>query len=108
MGTGFGSSHQSLVAARCMVFFLYRAALPWIHLCDLDLRLNSPQPLKGGGTAFGGLSGSKDTEVVKFRSHHVALPTKMNVHDSAFIGQSRAKSGELDPWQLLCDSSLSY
>jgi len=42
---------------------------------------------EGNGTPFGGLSGSKGTQVVKFCSHHVALPTKMNVHDAAFIGQ---------------------
>ena len=38
----------------------------------------------------------------------VTLPAKMNFPDFAFIGRSRAKSGELDPWQLLCDSSLLY
>ena len=35
--------------------------------------------------------------LVKFCSHHVALPAKMNFRDSAFIGRSRAKAGELDP-----------
>ena len=108
MDLGFGSSHQSLVAARFLAFSLYRAARALDSSLRFRFALNSPHPLKGDGTPFGGLSGSKDTQVVKFCSHHVALPTKMNVHDSAFIGRLRAKSGELDPWQLLCDSSLSY
>ena len=46
--------------------------------------------------------------MVKFSSHRLTLPAKMSFPDFASIGLSRAKSGELDPWQLLCDSSLLY
>ena len=41
-------------------------------------------------------------------SRHVALPAKMIFHESSFIGRSREKPGELDPWQPLCDSSRLY
>ena len=50
----------------------------------------------------------KRQPVVKFSSHRLTLPAKMSFPDFAFIGRSRAKFGELDPWQLLCDSSLLY
>ena len=35
------------------------------------------------------MSGSRDTQVVKFCSHQVAPPPKMNFHDFVFIGRSR-------------------
>src|SRR6266481_5119781 len=43
---------------------------------------------------------SQKARRAKFCSRRAALPVKMNFHDSAFIGWSPAKPGELDPWQL--------
>ena len=86
--------------------FFIELGRPWIHLSDLDLRLNSPRALTA--IRFRCAVRVKRQPVVKFCSHHVTLPRKMNFPDFASIGRSRAKSGELDPWQLLCDSSLLY
>ena len=60
------------------------------------------------GRDCGAPAASKDTQVIKFYSHDVALPPKMNFHDSAFIPRSRAEPGEIEQWQLLCDGSLLH
>src|SRR5262249_42210855 len=51
---------------------------------------------------------SSKVPATKFCSPNIAHPAKINFHGPGLIGRLRGKERELDPWQLLCDSSALH